>query len=547
MHTPETSAPNAPRSWRRRLGAVSDASGAAAMLFCLIGAFVVIPLTFAGIDTYLAISQKTKLQDALDAATLYAARQKSTDSGEIDLAGKRSLSANLELVGASTKELLSASFTLTNDTVVGTATAKPGGFFNFCMFGWCVKPDLVAARAEVNRSLDKIEVALVLDNTGSMQGQKLAVLKQASKALLEQLEGIKETSIAVDPVRVGLVPFSMTVRPANTTSLASYTDTNARGGLPAWLDPEGRAHREGGINNDLFFDDSGTEFLDTEADRFKLMKTLGASWAGCVESRREPYDVQETPPTSGSPASYYVPFFWPDQPAPDALTRDFNDYLLDPAAGGLSKDEQLRRVGKYIVENIQNDGATFTQGSSYGGPLYLGPNAGCSALQPLIRLTADFGPLEGAIDGMNAVGETNITIGLAWGWNVLSPQGPFGDGRAYTEEHLKKIVVLMTDGENTFNGQIYGGLGYSWQGALPGSGSYTARMNTRLAELCMNMKAQGILLYTVRLEVAAGASEVLKTCATDPEQMFYDVQSADQLVGVFRDIGASIAAMRLSR
>ena len=35
---------------------------------------------------------------------------------------------------------------------------------------------------------------------------------------------------------------------------------------------------------------------------------------------------------------------------------------------------------------------------------------------------------------MIANGNTDIPAGLAWGWNVLRPTGPFGDGVAYTDE-----------------------------------------------------------------------------------------------------------------
>ena len=37
-----------------------------------------------------------------------------------------------------------------------------------------------------------------------------------------------------------------------------------------------------------------------------------------------------------------------------------------------------------------------------------------------------------------------------WGWRVLSPTAPFTEGRAYTANDNKKILVLMTDGENTY-------------------------------------------------------------------------------------------------
>jgi Flp pilus assembly protein TadG len=525
-----------------------DERGATAVIFTLVATLVVIPLVLGALDTYLAVSQKTKLQDALDAATLYAARQRTETQSEIEAAGLRALHANLELVGASTKALISAKFRLQGHAVVGEATAKPGGYFNICFSGWCLKPTKVGARSEVYRSNDRFEVALVLDNTGSMQGTKLTVLKQASTQLVDQLEAIGQQSLAANPMKIALVPFSMTVRPLGTTSLSGYVDAANRGpNVPAWVDPEGRAHRPTGVNRDIFVSGVTSPIPNTMADRLKLMKTLGVNWNGCVEQRRAPYDVQETAPSPSDPATRFTPFFWPDHHLYS------NDYILDAASSLLAPEDRLRRVEKYQPGNLQGLGYTFSLGGSYGGPLKKGPNAACE-LQPLIRLTADSAKLKTAISGMTAIGETNIGLGLMWGWHALSPNAPFSDGRAYSEANLKKIVVLMTDGENTgFGGSgsgvdytSYSAMGYPFQAILPGSGTVTQRMDARLALLCANMKARDIQIFTVRLEVASGSSAVLQNCATKPS-MFYDVQSAAQLTAVFKDIGEVIGAMRISR
>ena len=36
-----------------------------------------------------------------------------------------------------------------------------------------------------------------------------------------------------------------------------------------------------------------------------------------------------------------------------------------------------------------------------------------------------------------------------WGWHTLSPNAPFADAKAYGTPRHKKIVILMTGGENT--------------------------------------------------------------------------------------------------
>ena len=51
---------------------------------------------------------------------------------------------------------------------------------------------------------------------------------------------------------------------------------------------------------------------------------------------------------------------------------------------------------------------------------------------------------------MAAQGATGVGEGAMWGWRVLSPGAPFTDGRAYSTKNNTKVLVLMTDGQNTY-------------------------------------------------------------------------------------------------
>jgi hypothetical protein len=174
-----------------------------------------------------------------------------------------------------------------------------------------------------------------------------------------------------------------------------------------------------------------------------------------------------------------------------------------------------------------------------------------------MRLTTNFTALKTAVNAMVAVGDTNIPMGLVWGWHTLSPNAPFADGSAYGTQNLKKVVILMTDGNNTYadpggstqNGSYYSGLGYIWQNLLGiTSGTTTQRqtaMDARQTALCNNMKAQGIVIYTVRVEVTTGPSPALSGCASSPDK-YYDVQDVSQLNAVFASIAGSIDNLRIA-
>ena len=158
---------------------------------------------------------------------------------------------------------------------------------------------------------------------------------------------------------------------------------------------------------------------------------------------------------------------------------------------------------------------------------------------------------------MNASGNTNVAFGAMWGWHTLSPNTPFADGVAYNNATTKKIMVVLTDGDNvnsdtdTPNHSTYSGLGYIWQKRLEGAdensdnGERTDAMDARLALLCTNAKAAGVVIYTVRIDLDGAAPPALMNCATN-STMFYDVPDVANLSGAFDSIAGSIGKLRIS-
>jgi hypothetical protein len=237
---------------------------------------------------------------------------------------------------------------------------------------------------------------------------------------------------------------------------------------------------------------------DPLVDRFSGYGAAG--WGGCLETRPMPFDVQDTPPSSSDPDTRFVPFF-----------------------------------------NVQR----------------ADPNAECEVSE-VVRLTADAARVKSAALGMQIGGYTNIPIGLAWGWHALTPDnGPFGAGAAepYGKADLVKAVVLMTDGENNLGylPDEYTGVGRLDQRRVGVDGSSSpaerqAALDDRLSRLCENMKAKGIIIYTVRVE--EGTDDLLRDCATKlpgKPPKYFNVTDASQLPAVFNKIGQELIAVRLSR
>ena len=170
-----------------------------------------------GIDMSRAMSSRSNLQDALDATALALAHLPSnTTQDALNTKASTWLNANLH-DGNMTTPVVTVAFT--NGQVVLNATSRVRTTLT-AIAGYQEIP--IAASSTVKWGLGKVEVALVLDNTGSMSGTKLSRLKSAAEDLVETLEA-QVAGQAADTLKIGLVPFSTTVRlSSSSTTLNTY-------------------------------------------------------------------------------------------------------------------------------------------------------------------------------------------------------------------------------------------------------------------------------------------------------------------------------------
>jgi len=541
-----------------------DRRGNIAMIFALALPPMIL-MILGGVDIARVSTVRMNVQDALDAATLAAARSQYTDDPNIRRVGMAALQANLAPYGDVSLDTTNTTFRLNTTTGAVEADAKVGVR---AMVANIVLPpygqffdDVLPANAhsEVLRSNNRIEVALVLDNTGSMAGAKLSNTKAAAIDLINRLEAADGRSIEPDAIKISLVPFSMTVRVAQ-----GGTNT------PPVFMSNAAAHTGGGLYNGST---NPYSVFGEGVGRFTLFGAMNTTWGGCVESRPQPYDIRDTAPSSGDQATMFVPYFAPDEPDKAAYPNDStwkgwqyesNDYLPDgrptstanPAftTAALRNAEWFNRVRKTTAQYQATPRGTLTTA--------FGPNRGCD-LQPLIRLTDNYAALRTAVNNMIASGNTNVPLGTMWGWHTLSPRAPFGDGRPYGTERTKKIIIIMTDGENVMtdntnpNDSSYNGLGYIWQnrlGIISGNdATRRQRMDNRLdnatagaEDMCGNMKTAGLEVYTVAVQVDATAQTLLRRCATDTDH-YFPVDSAAGIGAAFDRIAGAIENLRISR
>jgi len=492
-----------------------DQRGAVMIIFGL----TIIPLIgFAGIavDYANAYHLRSKMQTALDAAALAAGREVDLGGSQTEAqhAGNLVLQANL---GSDYPNGYTASFTIDGDQVIASGSLNVDTYF-LGVIGTDTVP--IGVTSTVDLTGGTFEVALVLDNSGSMYGSRISNLKNAATSLIDILFKGDTTSTRV---AMSVIPFSGSVKVGTQYANAPWMDRTGQSSI----------HKE-------HFDSNVTRW-----DMFGALKNV--SWAGCIETRPTPFDVNDTPATNGD--SMFVPLFAPDEPDKKGY---YNSYISDKKGncpkgtkGGTSKIRQ-RRTCKYYGENAS---------SSYVGATRKGPNHMCDS-QALTTLTNVKSTVVTAINSMVARGYTNIHHGLMWGWRSLSPEAPLDEGKPYEEPYHAKVMILMTDGVNTLpssskhNKSWYSSYGYHKQGRLGATSNSTTNlrkaMNGKTALACTNAKTASIIIYTIAFDITDPTTlNILRNCATSPAYAL-SIDSGSALVAAFKAIAHDINKLRIS-
>lgn len=649
-----------------RRAMLRDQSGNVAMMWALMGT-VLIGLIGLTVDFTRAQAIRNAMQNAADGAALVAERSSNLNMSQRTAAARAFFDA--EVGGMITNANFTVQQLADGGHHVEASAPMPMSLARIVNRNdWMIR---VEAEAQADAS-PPIEVALVLDNTGSMAND-MAALRSAASDLADDL-----LSLDGDSVRVALVPFVAQVNIGNEQSHM------------AWMDQVGDAPYNGELledrmlgyrainttgteqNNNAFtgadcsalstrpyFEDPNTAgdqsypgayrvvwrrggtllqqrcFAFTPDDDpnisgdginyFSLFNQIGVAWKGCVEARPEPYDITDAAPNTGTPATMFVPFFWLDtggtanQASSNTTTaanyRNNNQSYIADAQGDLRSTTRFRdnngsagvagtvttahstavtmgntnpllgaptaqeqrearffNVFKYRAANAAIDAVA---------PDTRGPNRGCPT--PIVPLTSNETTIQNNIAAMQhwMGGGTNQAEGLAWGWRVLSPTAPFTEGEAFNaaRDNVRKVIVLMSDGENTNVGtdavmtgdySAYNYLGF-WRdyaggnlitqvlfgilhGVLPSalrrdidsSNEYVTYVNSRQQQLCTNIKNSGIEIYTVIFrETDTTTVNMMRSCASGTDH-FYRADNAQQLSQAFSAIGSGIGELRLT-
>ncbi len=481
-----------------------------------------------------------------------------------------------------------------------------------------------------------VEVALVIDNSGSMADHnKISTAKTTAKSLIDTVYNAASGSNKPNPVSFSLVPFSAMVNVGTDYADAKWMDTLGLSPIHHenlnWWSNQEQDDSKRRWNGPMYEEKVANKWV--AQSRFDLFDRMNINWAGCVEMRPWPHNADNSVAVTGSPvageivatanssandrAKLFVPIFAPDEPNrtyrmsngnyawdEDGYSNDYaddwkrvangspawlsnsTDFSSYTSPGTASYSFSYGNDSNAVILDNQNKRQDFVYRYHPGSLLYAppklagsdkGPNYGCTS-KPLTPLTTSQADAKAAVDAMWANGNTNIQEGLAWGWRTLSPGEPFTGGRVPTDLTNRKYMIVLTDGNNTYNSANnpnetqYGAWGYGKQGRIdqgltagdlagtPYVGqnlnTFEKKMNAHTVQTCDNAKNDGVTIFTIAFEVPNGSSvkQMLDSCAgsgiVDNQpliaagQFYFDVQGS-QLQGAMEAIAAQISEMRI--
>ncbi len=208
------------------------------------------------------------------------------------------------------------------------------------------------------------------------------------------------------------------------------------------------------------------------------------------------------------------------------------------------------KMCKYGTSGNKATVASLTVSSFAGGPNYM---CTTTAVTPLTTTKAT---ITDAITALAANGYTNIASGVAWGMRTLTEAAPFTEGRSTTDKNNIKVMIVMTDGANTYNmnskftKSFYSSWSYIAMNHLGTTSTdeddVVVKMNARTAQACVDAKAASIKIYTIAFQVTDQTTiDMLTACASDPS-MFYQSGNNQALLDAFTAIGDAITSLRVS-
>ena len=494
------------------------------------------------------VDQRDVLKAAADAgaiaATLEMNRQLVTNPGisdanvkeTIELVATRYVALNLSHLSGErlTRALSTLEVVATPDIATGTVTVQAradlGGTLlsrHLPLVSNYQGPDEMRTASIVERTNVPVEVVLAIDVSESMlksategareidpvpeEQSRMGVVKRAALEMVATLEPSAHHRIAV-----GLVPWHLKVR------LDSATRQD-------WADNDWARYPSSRYYAVPYRAKSGMS--PPRGVTQSLAASAPETWRGCLDEHRIANGARhaEWPEASGLLAPPSTMAF------AQAFFASYKEHAYDCAE-------------KPLPSNLSNQ-KCYTEVRA--SKQYLRPPQYTCVVQgaPLLPLTTDRRVIEDAIKGLNAIGwGTYSTTGVLWAQRMLSHQWKrtWGDPAhplepaAAENEGLRKVIVLLTDGEDNYCG------------FLPGACTDN-ELGIDRSEACTLAKNAGTEIFVVAAmppeDVSSDLAQSLRRCSSESDNpggtyVFINNGNEEGLRAAFHEIANQLLELR---
>jgi Flp pilus assembly protein TadG len=502
----------------------------------------------SAVDYTHASSVKTAMQAALDSTALMLSRDAAAkDDGQLDASAKNYFNAlftraegKTVSVNATYDAAGGSSLTVTASVVMDTHFMK--------IFGY---PQVTLnSTAVVKWGTNRLRVALVLDNTGSMASAgKMSALITATNNLLTQLKNAAATN---GDVYVSIIPFVKDVNLDPSNYNANWIDWTDWEDEPPYLKTNkpsnwdqvgpgdscpfstssygfGCAPSPTSTSTASYIPSSGSYsgyICPGTDDGSKVSRKAAVQYNGCYNSVQATKTVATgSSARCGSLSNCSCSGHGSSKKCTQSYyshTWIKNNHNTWNGCASDRGDITAPNSGNYDTNVTAPNGSTPTQ---YAAEQY------SSCPQPVMGLNYNWSSMTNVVNSMSPAGNTNQGIGLQLGWMSLVGGGPFTAPAKDKNYQYQDIIILLTDGLNTQN---------RW---------YTSQssIDARQQMTCNNAKAAGITLYTIQVNTDGDpTSTLLQQCATDSGKFFL-VTSASQIGTIFNQIGTNLAKLRVAK
>jgi len=477
-----------------------DQAGTIAIIFALMS-FIVMALVGGAVDYGRAVTARDQMQNALDASVLAAARVWQTEK-------------SLELAEQKAKEYYNNNKPKGVDSAVDAFTVDMGRNAISLQASAKLNAPFLSAAAMIahtvrRESSDKVvytisaeaeallaaggngdsnlEISMMLDITGSMDGNKIKALKKAAKDLIEIVVWADQSEFKS---RVALVPFADAV---NLGSTGLVEDVRGKLKTTCTSKSPCTSFSNGSPARYFKFTNANRDSLTWQASSYCVTERTGNDWntdAAPDSASRKVAPLYGS--TSASSCGYMT-----------IKTSDLEVNSVQP----LTNDKALliRRIDK-----LTQAGSTAGQMGTAWAWYMLSPNWGY--LWPN--------------DNRPVAYNTEKTDKIA----ILMTDGEYNTG------HCDGIVAKDS------------GSGSGSNDTKINCNADNGSSNSQAQKLCEAMTNNtGITVYTVGFALGGNQTAIntLKKCASD-ETKFYNAEDGDELEMAFRDIALQVAKLRLS-